>query len=497
MAGELAQEHISAENSASIEEDNKIILKGFIALIRSIEASNQKLREYDKIPVEIEDYDWSKVYEYLGELLIDNPLELKPLVDLVYPSSRICKICASDKVGAIWIGDGEGCPLVVYPKIEVDQLIKMLYWAYFPGLEKKSESLLEITDIIFIIPAFYLEALENLIEKLGKVLRKSYIYREEELRGRIKGRPQLSLYFKQNKPRFRDQYIPCCWWDLSQDNDYNRSLKLGLEICRKLAIRFKSHFEGIGEKTNLINTEIINKAFNLDPYFSMVNLDENLKHKINRLRCVGNFAPYKEAIEYLKLLLKFTDFSLSGKELRIKGIVICMYEVFEKCVLNYLEKNLDNFTINKQTSRKYVFYPLNDPESVKRHYIQKIIPDGIIAKRKNGGKKKFIIDTKWKEAWSELEGEGIEITAMGIKKVRNSDLFQVIAYGMHEDVQADGAILVYPVADETDSQIPPWRIDGFKGEKSFPVYIVGLPVQGDLDKGLSSIKDQIKEIIEA
>jgi len=459
----------------SIEKDNSLVSeskeKGFLESIFEKYSDKLKdLKEYESIPIEIENLKFTNIFENFNEYLQNVPLLT---VDI---KSDSCYLKADGMVGVCYLADNENYQIAVHPKITVNQLAKMIYWAYFPELIEKALTPYS-TAIHLIIPELFILSVDNLIKSLGGALRKAYIYHQEELRAKIKGRPNLTLYFTQNKPRFRDTYMPCSWWDLNKDNDYNRALKLGLYLCKKI-------FNNFSELNEEIKNQL-DKILNL--YFSPIILDKNIRHKINRLKCVGNFAPYKESIEYLKLLFDCVDFSLEGDKIKIKGIVIEMWKVFEQCVLNYIQKKM-NFKIEKQKSVKY---KIKKPEEITKNLSQNIIPDAII-NVDNG--KKFVLDTKWKSAFIGASPEE-EIIEYENIKIKNNDIYQVIAYGMHKEIQAEGAFLIYPSEKPHNSPPPIWKITSFQGSKEFPIYILGVPLGGDLEEGLKYLSEKISNKI--
>jgi hypothetical protein len=72
----------------------------------------------------------------------------------------------------------------------------------------------------------------------------------------------------------------------------------------------------------------------------------------------------------------------------------------------------------------------------------------------------------------------------------------MVAYGMHRDVKAKSAILVYPL-DSSGPSPDPYEVVGFMGtEGEYPIYITGIPMQGDLSTSLKNFTEKVQEIFE-
>jgi len=88
-----------------------------------------------------------------------------------------------------------------------------------------------------------------------------------------------------------------------------------------------------------------------------------------------------------------------------------------------------------------------------------------------------------------LELEGLHI--------KNADLFQVVAYGRHRDVQAQGSLLIYPVL-EAESVCRQRCILDFMAAsgdaRPFPVFLVGMPVGETLNHSIDSLVRMVQEI---
>jgi 5-methylcytosine-specific restriction endonuclease McrBC regulatory subunit McrC len=111
------------------------------------------------------------------------------------------------------------------------------------------------------------------------------------------------------------------------------------------------------------------------------------------------------------------------------------------------------------------------------------------------GPRRLVLDAKWKEgivAYARPERDSDVLHLEGLH-IRNVDLFQVIAYGMHQDVQAQGGVLVYPVL-ESETVCRQRCILDFGGNHSFPVYLVGMPVGETLRQAIDDFVGAIKRI---
>jgi len=477
----MSEELIKLSQPQELEHQDKDILE---AVFKEKGNKLKELKEYESVNIDLEGYSYNKVWEVLSKRL--SSFKYLGLNAEIYPASGdkkgICYLVASDKIGVCCLEGNVNYQIRVSPKIAVKDLARMIVWAYFPKLIEIGKEYATPTDlsIHLVIPVLFIEELETLIKNLSYVLRRSYVYHQEELRAKIKGKPNLTLYFSQYKSRFKDHYIPCSWWDLNKDNDYNRALKLGLKICKKFFMNLSS----LPEEIKYLNT-----IKNLEFLFFPITLDKTVKQRVNKLRCVGNFAPYKEAIEIVRLIFDLIDFSIEANDIKLKGFALPMYEVFEQCVINYLQKKMD-FKIEEKKSVKY---KIKKPEEFTKNFSKNIIPDAII-NVDNG--KKFVLDTKWKSAFIETSSDEEIIDEYENIKIKNDDIYQVIAYGMHKEIQAEGAFLIYPSERPHNSPPPPiWKITSFQGSKEFPIYILGLPLGGDLEEGLKYLSEEISNKI--
>jgi len=457
-------------------------------------------RFFNWIEGNLEDYP----FDFLQELsYCDIPPEIIPpekgyILDELFLPDNILKIGierrlsgdkitgyrlrASDLVGVAAIGNKEKgfATLIVKPKIPGSSLFTMLSYAFLPELTSEEIAEIETEDIsiVSIIILIYFFRLERLVKIHG--LQRAYIKKEEELRGTVRGRCLAGDYLNRFVPAGKSQIVPCRYWELQVDSAPNRALRWGVEICRLLGDLM--NFSGLSEK--------IEDTWNyLSPYFLNVSLNSCQAGEVRRLPRTGRFTPYESVYEILELLLDNLSLDLSGGDLKIKGFGVKMWEVFERFVINVLSSKLKMPVTKPQVKFNYqIITPSASP------YNRNIYLDALI-----DGNHRMVLDTKWKEAITSDRdtNDSSDIIQIENLKIKNTDLFQVIAYGNHKDVRAMGAILVYPVVEDSLACKKRSIIDfyGHHGDH-FPVYLIGVPVGTNIEQSINNFIEIIEKIVE-
>jgi 5-methylcytosine-specific restriction endonuclease McrBC regulatory subunit McrC len=395
------------------------------------------------------------------------------------------RLCASGLVGISTVGkavDAESFATVtVRPKVPGSSLLTMLSYALVPDLSSEHRPGIDIKEapVVSLIVLIYLLRLQQLIE--GHGLQRAYIHLAESLRGTIRGRCMLPTYLRRNLPTGRAHAVPCDFWELRVDSEPNRALRWGVEVCRMLADWLSQ-----SELSRLVESLWMALA----PHFSGIPLESYQASEVRRLPRSGRFAPYEPVFELLEFLLDNLSFDIVKGRVRVRGFAVEMWRVFERFVVNVLASHMRAQILGPQVEREY---HVRDEE----HVLQKksIFLDALIK-----GQRTLVLDAKWKEgivSYANSAREEAEMLQLEDLHIRNADLFQVVAYGRHESVQAEGSLLVYPVLNP-DSVCRQRCIRDFLDAREerqvFPVFLVGIPVGEALHQSIEDFVGLVQEI---
>jgi 5-methylcytosine-specific restriction endonuclease McrBC regulatory subunit McrC len=167
-----------------------------------------------------------------------------------------------------------------------------------------------------------------------------------------------------------------------------------------------------------------------------------------------------------------------------------MWEVFELFVVNVLKSRMGDRVKGPQVPCDYAVRSEDG-----KVWNRKIYLDALIR-----GRRHFVLDTKWKEAimsGSYSGEEDTEIINFEDLRISNADLFQVVAYGKHRDVQAQGGILVYPVLEPIMVCRQRCILDFVESTErgsTHPIFLIGVPVGETLAHSLEDFVSTIRKI---
>jgi 5-methylcytosine-specific restriction endonuclease McrBC regulatory subunit McrC len=442
--------------------------------------------------------------EELGQ--IDVPSEVVPpgngeILDKLFPPANLLqlkvqrrftgdklegyRLCASGRVGIAAVSDRDSelpsATITVRPKIPAASLLTMLSYALVPELSAEQRAQIDASDTqtVSLVVLMYLLRLEQMIQEHG--LQRSYIRLKEELRGTVRGRCTLSDYLGRNVPGGKAHIVPCRFWELRIDSDPNRALRWGVEVCRMLADWFLA--PGLVERVEELWDS-------LAPHFSDVPVIQCHSSQVRRFPRSGRFTPYEGVFELLEFLLDCISFELVRGHVRIKGFSVQMWEVFELFVVNVLISRMGDRVMGPQVRYDY------DVQGQDGTVWNKSISLDALIK----GKRRFVLDAKWKEgivagSYSvEPDPNAIHFEDL---RISNADLFQVVAYGKHRNVQAQGGILVYPVLEPI--MVCRQRcildfVESGEGGSTHPIFLIGVPVGDTLAHSLEDFVSTIRQI---
>lgn len=192
--------------------------------------------------------------------------------------------------------------------------------------------------------------------------------------------------------------------------------------------------------------------------------DETIKKALsNKILDNPIFTPYKQVLEYAKIIIK--NHSIEDKKdgvNKYSGFILNVAELFEIYVTKLLQKSFPDWRIS---SPKLSLY--DDP---KMFFSRKIIPD-IVMQR---GSDVIVFDTKYKR----MDYLGNNSNGMG--DVDRNDFFQINTYMTYYQQQAMNLLcggLLYPLTSDHDLNI--CHTENWLGNTSVKFLIDGVKVDDD------------------
>lgn len=291
-------------------------------------------------------------------------------------------------IGIDWIKENESY-IAVEPKIEnldyvkmfvhclhhseISKFIKDVYHVDFekPQIETQNAN----WDLTPFLVVHFLSLVET-ITKHG--LKSNYIFREENLNSKIKGKIIFSQHLKKNIVSKREDRIYCHFQEYSTDCLENRLLKKALLFVQSYTAKHldKEKYKLLFQKQNRLLS-----AFN--------NISENISYsEIKRIKINALYKEYVEAIDLAKQILKRFGYSYKNTdktdEKKLPPFWIDMSKLFELYVYSLL----------KDAYGSKIIYQLSEDgkRQTRGHY-------GDIDFMKLDDK--ILIDTKYKEIYTQ------------------------------------------------------------------------------------------------
>ena len=207
--------------------------------------------------------------------------------------------------------------------------------------------------------------------------------------------------------------------------------------------------------------------------------DETIKKALNS-KALQNpiFSPYKQVIEYAKIIIK--NHSIDEKKDGNKecyGFIINVAELFEIYVTKLLQKSFPEWTVS---SPKITLY-----DNPKLFFSRKIIPD-IVMQKDN---EVVVFDTKYKR----MNFHGNSANGMG--DIDRNDFFQINTYMTYYQQQGKKLLcggLLYPLSGEHDINI--CYAENWLGNRSVKFLIDGIKVDDNTEILINEEDNFIKRL---
>lgn len=443
-------------------------------------------------------WDW-----VVDRLCRDRPLCTRLGLSIEWEDSRTPVLRASDKVGHIQFShpaSGERLNVAITPKVpgSVTGMLQAVLWmdrAQVLGTELR---LAKDTDHPSAwLASVYVHELERfltLIRPRGEEI-------EEELSGRLRGRPLVDEYLKRNYVS-RRHVVPCRYVEWTMDNLPNRILRYAAFRSRQVLSQIPVP---LAAELGMLRR--------CDAALAAVELVRVRQGDLERVRSLlrGSFRRYQDIVHLARLIISVIDpFAFEAEDLEdlplvhafdrgtsedgvVKWDLVDMPTLFEEYVR----------VITRGQTRTRTQLPIQ-AHGIGPHATTTMNLDRAPIQAGGG---KLVIDAKYKLVGqghasapcfdqgtrtvylSEYQGYDLarrveagpgeqEPTQDRYGRVSNVDLYQVIAYATHEEIRASTAALVYPATGpEIASGVPHYTGLGhcrciLEGGQGIPVHVL-------------------------
>jgi 5-methylcytosine-specific restriction enzyme subunit McrC len=258
----------------------------------------------------------------------------------------------------------------------------------------RRSSLLEV-----FIAAFF----ESVFEIVRGGLRRQYREREDDLpvvRGRILLSRQLGVGMN------RTDQVACCFDELTIDNEWNRSVKGGIQAVRPWIQSFA----------------LAHRWRELMAVFQDVEASADLE-ALDRLVFDRQAIRYRAALDWVRWILRLLSPSGEAGAETAPGLLFDMNVLFERAVASLLRRRIQA-PIDLQSGDRYLARVSGASKQMLR-----LRPD-IVIRRKNAV---LVADTKWKR---------LQCSNDGFLMPERSDVYQMLAYA--STYGCDDLVLIYP-----------------------------------------------------
>lgn len=445
---------------------------------------------------------WSR----LATLIEEEDQDIGITVDWQGPDSPVLR--ASGKVGHLTLTDpetGAATQVTIHPKVE-GSVSGMLRAVLRLGREEtlafeKRPSAREERPSAW-LAALYAERLESFLTRI----RSRGVERTEELNGRIRGQPLVSRYLKENYWTGRER-IPCQYFEWTEDNLPNRILRHAVAVGRRAVGPY-----GTDAKTTL------GQLRRCEGHLASAEHVRIQAGDFRRVRPIlkGPFRAYEPIVELAELLITAVDpFDQLGELERqlpavrafesgeshdgsLRWDLVDMPALFEEYVRTVTGGTRSNATYSipvqgelpgalqglKGKSLELDREPLQVGDRLvldAKYMSVGSVANGRAPRRDERGRIHLCEYEAFDPFSEEIQAEEEEM----LRQVKNSHLYQVLAYATHRHIEADRAALVYPVVrdeEETEGAVPGYHGLGFRSGAELggvPIYVLTVRIDED------------------
>ena len=264
---------------------------------------------------------------------------------------------ASYYIGTCWLQEGE-IAAAVMPKMELDYFemlravlavdteYELQYFSKCYGIDFDQPAIPLKQDINYLTPlliAHFISLTEKIIQK---GLKKGYVYREENLKNKIKGKVCVSKTIKENLSKCGLNKNICAFQEFTTDIPENRLLKKVLLFCKKMMSTSESFTRHSAGQTLVQKLPRILLSF--ETISGYIQPSEIKQFHASKL-----FPHYRSALQLAKLILRRYDYSInniSALEQETVPYWINMSGLYELYVYAQLIKNYGKENIGFQVS---------------------------------------------------------------------------------------------------------------------------------------------------
>jgi len=372
-------------------------------------------------------------------------------------------------VGRLWANRTRKCAIVFLSKVEQESRlpVEVLMLEECLTSEKTAGKALSSFELlaeepplpaekgaeegrIFLVASF----LKELKRLCKRHLRRGFPLREENLRGKIKGRPLLRENMRKNWSRLRYERVYCRFRDHSLDTPENRVLRAALELCVRFLARLRNHFKALNWMATFCRLSL-----------ATVPVTKITAQEAARVKVTGVQKHYRTPLRLAVTVLRELGFLWSrGHSSAVTPYLVNMSTLFEA----YCEALLRKGRLSLPSLAEVARIETQKLFSWEGENNIKIKPDFLIFDQKG---RTFIGDAKYK--------------LLEDRFFRLHDLYQIVAYARHRELQKQygevaGAFLFYPASKETRHyEISSFAINS--GEEA-KIFVIGVPLpenQGD------------------
>ena len=291
---------------------------------------------------------------------IDNPIVFSGNPDMKEAPAYLGinkDFTASYYIGTCWLQEGK-IAAAVMPKMELDYFemwrtvlavdteYELQYFSKCYGIDFDQPSIPLNQNINYLTPlliAHFIALTEKIIRN---GLKKGYVYREENLKNKIKGKVCVSKTIKENIVKCRLNKNVCAFQEFTADIPENRLLKKALLFCKKMIITSESFTRHSAGQTLVQKLPRILLSFETVSEYIQIS-------EIKQFRASKLFSHYRSALQLAKLILRRYDYSINSISTLEQETVpywINMSGLYELYVYAQLIKNYGKENIGFQVS---------------------------------------------------------------------------------------------------------------------------------------------------